>query len=69
MLVEVGDLVPGLRLVQFHRARGDSIDFFQFYGALLPLVRTQRGSEGGCVAEPSPCTPDAHVIEMGLLGV
>lgn len=39
VLVEVGDLVPGLRLVQFHRARGDSIDFFQFYGALLPLVR------------------------------
>lgn len=38
VLVEVGDLVPGLRLVQFHRARGDSIDFFQFYGALLPLV-------------------------------
>jgi hypothetical protein len=42
VLVEVGDLVPGLRLVQFHRARGDSIDFFQFYGALLPLVRVQR---------------------------
>lgn len=40
VLVEVGDLVPGLRLVQFHRARGDSIDFFQFYGALLPLVRS-----------------------------
>ncbi len=39
VLAEVGDLVPGLRLVQFHRARGDSIDFFQFYGALLPLVR------------------------------
>ena len=61
---QVGDLVPGLRLVEFHRARGDSIDFFQFYSALLDQVRRlavicgARSHSSSLSNQPSSVAPE-----------
>ena len=40
VVLEILEVIPGLRMVEFHKgAQGDAVDFYQYYASLLPLVR------------------------------
>lgn len=41
VVLEILEVIPGLRMVEFHKgAQGDAVDFYQYYASLLPLVRS-----------------------------
>lgn len=40
VVVEILEVIPGLRMVEFHKAStGDAADFYHYYATLLPLAR------------------------------
>ncbi len=39
VVVEIFDVVPGTRMVEFQKAKGDSVDFYQFYAAITKQAR------------------------------
>ena len=46
VVVEILEVIPGLLMVEFHKASvGDAADFYHYYATLLPLVRALRTLE------------------------
>ena len=63
VVLEILEVIPGLRMVEFHKGpQGDAIDFYTYYATLLPLVGLQTSpapSSPQCCLPPLRCKKDS----------
>ena len=62
VVADILTVIPGLHMVELHKAAGEAGSFYQYYSALQPLVRVQGSGYSGWVqgitaqmGMPVPC--------------